>query len=77
MNAIRTKPDHDIDLGRDLGERFALTVGEPVIQQAESLILDVSDDDAETILARCRLAYRKELARCLAEHFAKMSSDQA
>lgn len=65
----------DIELGRDLGERFALTVEETVIQQAESLILDVSDADAETIKARCRLAYRRELARCLAEHFAKMAGE--
>lgn len=77
MNAIRTKPDHDIQLGVDLGERFAQTVEEPIIEQAISLICDVSDADAETILARCRLAYRRELARCLAEHFAKMSGDQA
>ena len=75
MNAIRTKPEHDIALARDLGERFALTVEETVFQQAESLILDVSDDDAETILSRCRLAYRRELARCLAEHFARLAGD--
>jgi hypothetical protein len=50
-------------------------IEETVIQQAESLILDVSDDDAETILSRCRLAYRRELARCLAEHLAKMAGE--
>ena len=77
MNAIRTKPDHDIELGEVLGERFAFTVEETIIEQAESLVLGVSDDYAETIKARCLLAYRRELARCLAEHFAKMSGDQA
>lgn len=65
----------DIALGRNLGERFALTVEETVIQQAESLILDVSDDDAETIKARCLLAYRRELARALAEHFARLAGE--
>lgn len=63
----------DLELGRDLGERFAETVEESVNQQSLSLILDVSDEEAETIKARCRLAYRRELARCLAEHFAKMA----
>lgn len=65
----------DLELGRDLGERFAETVEESVNQQSLSLILDVSDEEAETIKARCRLAYRRELARCLAEHFAKMAGE--
>ncbi len=75
MNAIRSKPKHDIQLGEVLGERFAFTVEETIIEQAESLVLGVSDDEAETIKARCLLAYRRELARCLAEHFARLAGE--
>jgi hypothetical protein len=75
MNAIKSKVDHDIELGRDLDESFAQTVQQDIRRQSTNLILDAIDDDAENILARCRLAYRRELARCLAEHYAKLAAE--
>lgn len=69
------KMAYDLELGRDLGENFGEAVEKDINGQTTSLILEAIDDEAETIKARCRLAYRRELARCLAEHFAKMAGE--
>lgn len=75
MDAAVKNMAYDLELGRDLGENFGRTVELSVLDQASSLILEAIDDEEETIKARCRLAYRRELARCLAEHFAKMAGE--
>lgn len=77
MNAFRTQPVVDVQLGTVLLEDFGLVQSKAPAEQADWLALLPSDADAETIRARCVMAYRKELARCLAEHYARLSSDQA
>lgn len=74
MNAFRTQPVVDVQLGTVLLEDFGLVQSKQPAEQADWLALLPSDADAETIRARCVMAYRRELSLCLAEHFAKQVS---
>ena len=50
---------------------------EQLADQLDSFCLQPGDDEAEAIKARAMLAYKVELARCLAKHYQQQAETMA
>jgi hypothetical protein len=50
---------------------------EQLADQLDSFCLQPGDDEAEAIKARAMLAYKVELARCLANHYQQQAETMA
>ena len=76
-----TIAERDIEFGLVLSENFGTAVensfgcGDELGELVNTLSLFVDDDFLGEIRARCVLAYRRELAKCLAEHYAKVAAE--
>jgi len=73
--------EKDVEFGLVLSEDFGQAVekfpgcGDELHDLINFLSLFPNEDFTGEIRARCVLAYRRELARCLAEHYAKLAGE--
>jgi len=73
--------EKDVEFGLVLSENFSAAVdnsfdcGDELGELINTLSLSPDDHFLGEIRARCVLAYRRELARCLAEHYAKVAAE--
>jgi hypothetical protein len=75
MIALLANTDAELELGSILAEDFGAVADKAPVEQLDWMALLPNADVQAEIKARAVLAYRRELARALAEHLQRMAEE--